>query len=76
MLLPMLTVKTPIHELLYEEAPYFLMLDNLQPENISQGIQRCLSAESQQAMRQAANKAKRSVTWVNECHQLKSIYSQ
>ena len=74
--LPMLTVKTPIHELLYEKAPYFLMLDDLQPEHIAQGIQRCISAESQQAMRQAANKAKRSFTWVNECHQLKSIYSQ
>ena len=72
--LPMLTVKTPIHELLYEKAPYFLMLDDLQPEHIAQGIQRCLSAESQQAMRQAANKAKENFTWANECHQLESIY--
>lgn len=73
--LPMLTVKTPIHELLYEKAPYFLMLDDLQPEHIAQGIEHCLSAESQQAMRQAANKAKGNYTWVNECHQLESIYS-
>ena len=44
--IPMLTVNTPIHEMLCEKAPYFLMLDDLHPEQIVQGIQRCLSAES------------------------------
>jgi glycosyltransferase involved in cell wall biosynthesis len=73
--LPMLTVKTPIHELLYKKAPYFLMLDDLQPEHIAQGIERCLSAESQQAMRQAANKAKEKFTWANECQQLETMYA-
>ena len=73
--LPMLTVKTPIHELLYEKAPYFLMLDDLHPVQILQGIQRCLSGESQQIMRQAANKAKENFTWTNECLQLESMYT-
>ena len=71
----MLTVKTPIHELLHEKAPYFLMLDDIQPEHIAQGIKRCLSAESQQAMRQAANEAKKNFTWANECQQLETMYA-
>ena len=73
--IPMLTVNTPIHEMLFEKAPYFLMLDDLHPEQIVQGIQRCLSAESQQVMRQAANKAKENFTWTNECQQLETIYT-
>lgn len=73
--LPMLTVKTPIHELLHEKAPYFLMLDDIQPEHIAQGIKRCLSAESQQAMRQAANEAKENFTWAIECQQLETMYA-
>ena len=73
--LPMLTVKTPIHDLLYEKAPYFLMIDELQPEYIAQGIKHCLTAESQQAMRQAANMAKENFTWTNECQQLQTIYT-
>ncbi|MEC8032417.1 MAG: glycosyltransferase [Bacteroidota bacterium] len=72
--IPMLTVNTPIHEMLYEKAPYFLMLDDLHPEQIVQGIQRCLSAESQQVMRQAAHKAKENFTWTNECKQLEAMY--
>ena len=63
--LPMLTVKTPIHELLYEKAPYFLMLNDIQPKHIAQGIQRCLLAESQQAMRQAAIKAKENLSLIH-----------
>ena len=73
--IPMLTVRTPIHEMLYEKAPYFLMLDDLQPEHIAQGIQDCLVSEAQQAMRKAANHAQENFTWVNECNQLEALYS-
>ncbi|HAB89844.1 MAG TPA: hypothetical protein DCF84_04850 [Bacteroidetes bacterium] len=73
--LPMLTVETPIHEMLYEKAPYFLMLDDLQPQHIAQGIHHCLSAESQQVMRQAAYKAKENFTWANECQHLETMYA-
>ena len=72
--IPMLTVRTPIHEMLYEQAPYFLMLDDLHPEQIVQGIQDCLASESQQVMRQAANHAQENFTWVNECNQLEALY--
>ena len=72
--LPMLTVRTPIHENLYQKAPYFFMLEDLQPEHIVQGIEQCLTEEAQHSMRQAANKAKENFTWANECKQLEALY--
>ena len=72
--LPMLTVRTPIHENLYQKAPYFFMLEDLQPEHIAQGIEQCLTEEAQHSMRQAANKAKENFTWANECKQLEALY--